>query len=98
MAQMSWRVSGELLDRVRRAAAHGGVSLNEYVTRVLDAATNPDHASDEAQRLRERLARAGLLAPAGRPRTRPDPDALARASKAAAEGKPLPDLVSEGRG
>ncbi|MGH3320557.1 MAG: DUF4396 domain-containing protein [Streptosporangiaceae bacterium] len=37
---------------------------------VLDAATNPDLAESESERLRERLARAGLLAPGGSPRTR----------------------------
>lgn len=71
MAQMSWRSSDELAERVRRAARASGRSMNDYVTAVLDAATDPDLAGDEATAPRERLARAGFLVPAGRRRTRP---------------------------
>lgn len=97
MAQMSWRSSDELADRVRRAAQASGRSMNDYVTAVLDAATDPDLAGDEATAMRERLARAGLLAPAGRTRTRPAPADVARARAAASGGTPLSSLVAEGR-
>lgn len=97
MAQMSWRSSDELADRVRRAARACGRSMNDYVTAVLDAATDPDLAGDEATALRERLARAGLLAPAGRPRTRPAPADVVRARAAASGGTPLSSLVEQGR-
>lgn len=71
--------------------------MNDYVTAVLDAATNPDLAGDDAARLRERLGRAGLLAPAGRRRQRPSGEQVARARAAAARGTPLSRLVEEGR-
>lgn len=97
MAQMSWRSSDELAARVRRAAQASGRSMNDYVTAVLDAATDPDLAGDEATALRERLARAGLLAPGGSPRTRPTPAELARARAAASGGTPLSDVIEQGR-
>ncbi len=71
--------------------------MNEYVTRVLDAATDPGTAPDEAAALRERLARAGLLAPPGAPRHRPDAGVVARARRAAGKDKPLSEVVNEGR-
>jgi hypothetical protein len=101
MTQVTWRASEELVDRVRRVAEREGRSMNEYLTRVLDAATNPEYAGDDRQRLRERLARAGLLLPDSErtPRERPDPEAVARAGREAATlGPLLSDLVSEDRG
>lgn len=50
--------------------------MNEYVVRVLDAATDPALASSADEQLRERLLQAGLLA---------EPDRLARARPAAAD-------------
>ena len=97
MAQMSWRSSDELAERVRRAAKASGRSMNEYVTAVLDAATDPDLADDEASALRERLARAGLLAAGGPARARPTAADTERAGAAAAGGTPLSTLVEQGR-
>jgi hypothetical protein len=68
--------------------------MNENVTGGRDAAT----ASDEVAALRGRLASAGLLAPAGTPRSRPDVTVLARARRAAGRGTPLSDVVTEERG
>lgn len=98
MAQMTWRTSDELLERVRRQAQQRGRSLNDWVTTVLSAATDPAFAGDEAQRLRERLAAAGLLEPVevGRRRGPSDADVL-RARAAAGRGTPLSQLVGEGR-
>lgn len=82
MSQVMWRAPDELVARVREVARRTNTSMNEFMTRVLDAATNPDVAGDEVTRIRERLARAGLLADvwgptsAGRPsrvRCRPYP-------------------------
>jgi hypothetical protein len=98
MAQMTWRAAEELMDRVRAAAQREGRSMNEYVTWVLAAATDPELAGEEITRVRERLARAGLLAPTGPPRRRPDEDALVRARAAAGRGKSLSEFVREGRG
>jgi hypothetical protein len=94
---MTWRSPDELLERVRRAAAHRGRSMNEFVTAVLDAATDPELAGSDAARLRERLDRAGLLVPAGPSRRRPDSDRVEAARAKAGAGTPLSRLVDEGR-
>jgi hypothetical protein len=73
--------------------------MNDFVTAVLDAATDPDLAGGDAERLRERLARAGLLS-GGRgqgARTRPAPRDVARARAAAARATPLSRLITEDR-
>lgn len=71
--------------------------MNQYVTAVLDAATDPGLAGDEASALRERLERAGLLAP-GRPvRSRPSRRVFERARAAASQGTPVSTLVEQGR-
>ncbi len=100
MSQVTWRASEELVERVRRCAQRSGHSMNEYLTSVLDAATDPELATDEADRVRERLHRAGLLAPAGVPasRERPDPQTVERARQAAGEGTPLSEFVRQDRG
>ena len=97
MSQVTWRASDELVERVRAAAARERRSLNDFVTTVLDAATDPDLAGDHASRIRERLARAGLLAETGAPVERPDSARVAAARKAAGAGTPLSYLVSRER-
>ncbi len=98
MGQVSWRAPDELIDRVRAAAAAQHRSMNDYLTRLAEAATNPEYADGATARTRERLARAGLLMPSGPRRRRPDPELLEEARRAAGEGVPLSDLISEGRG
>lgn len=98
MTQVTWRAPDDLVERTRQAAAREGRSLNDYLTRLAQAATDPDLAGSDVDRLRERLALAGLLTPAGPPRRRPAPAAVARARRAAGEGTPLSDLVTEERG
>jgi hypothetical protein len=97
MEQMTWRAPGELIERVRRAARRQHRSMNDYVTAVLDAATNPRLAGGEAERLRERLEQAGLLAEPGERRSRPPREEAASARRRAGQGTALSDLVSEGR-
>lgn len=97
MTQVTWRAPKELVDRVRVAAAAQNRSVNEYLTRLAEAATDPDLAGSDAARTRERLIRAGLLVPPGPPRPRPDPDAVAAARAAAGAGTSLSDLVVDGR-
>jgi plasmid stability protein len=98
MFQLTLRVPDDLIGRLKDAAQEHGRSLNGWATDVLTAAVDPELAGDEAARVRERLARAGLLA-TGAPRTgpRPDPDAVARARAAAGRGTPLAEIVAEER-
>ena len=96
---MTWRADDELQERVRAAAAAENRSANEFLTRLAQAATDPDLAGDDWERTRERLRRAGLLVEPGPPRTRPDPELVAEARRVAgASGVLLSDLISEGRG
>ncbi|HYZ54070.1 MAG TPA: hypothetical protein VE733_11325 [Streptosporangiaceae bacterium] len=97
MEQMTWRAPAELITRVRRAAQRQHRSMNDYVTAVLDAATNPGMAGSEAERLRERLDQAGLLAEPGDRHSRPSREETANARRRAGTGTPLSQLVSEGR-
>lgn len=98
MTQVTWRAPDELVERVRQVASQRGWSLNEYLTQLARAATDPALAGDDANRLRERLALAGLLAEAGPPRARPDRDAVARARRAAGEHTPVSRVVVRDRG
>jgi len=100
MRQLTLRVSEELVAQMKALAGAQGSSLNGWVNSVLGAAADPDLAGDDAARIRERLARAGLLlAPkrSGPPPAKPDPELLAQARTAAGKGKSLSDLVSEDR-
>ena len=99
MSQLTLRLPDGLVRDVKAAAAASGQSVNGWIHSVLDAAVNPDLATDEAERLRERLRRAGvLLEPKKRDVRRPGAAELARARRAAGRGKPLSEYVSEGRG
>ena len=97
MEQMTWRAPADLIERVRRAAQRQHRSMNDYVTAVLDAATNPRLAGGEAERLRERLDQAGLLAEPGERHVRPDREETAGARRRAGTGTALSQLVSEDR-
>lgn len=97
MSQVMWRAPDELVARVREVARRTNTSMNEFMTRVLDAATNPDVAGDEVTRIRERLARAGLLADVGVPRPPVDPAAFDAARTRAGRGSSLVDLVAADR-
>lgn len=98
MAQMTWRTSEELLERVRHQAQQHGHSLNEWVTMVLAAASDPNSAGTEGERVRERLRRAGLLdEPVDGHRSGPGRARLAEARASAGRGTPLSELVIKGR-
>ena len=72
--------------------------MNEWVTLVMEAATNPDLEHDDAARIRQRLRQAGLLEdPSGSPRARPDGRRVAAARKKAAGGTPLSEVITQER-
>ena len=98
MVQLTLRLPEDLVDRLRVAARTRRQSVNGLASAVLGAAVDPAYAGDEAQALRERLARAGLLMVAG-PGRRPRPSraAVAKARAAAGRGRSLSRLVAEGR-
>lgn len=98
MSQVTWRAPDELVERVRKAAERAGRSLNDYLTRLAEAAVDPDLAGDERERLRERLARAGLIVPPGPTRRRPDRAVVASAERRAGAGTSLSELVKRERG
>jgi hypothetical protein len=99
MAQLTLRIDDDLAQQLKEKAKAEGRSVNAMATITLRALVDPDLAGDEAERLRERFRRAGILAeflPLNRPRQ--DPEALARARAAAGKGTPLSDIVSQDRG
>jgi plasmid stability protein len=99
MAQLTLRIDDDLAQQLKEKAKAEGRSVNAMATTTLRALVDPDLAGDEAERLRERFRRAGILAefpPLDRPRQ--DPEALARARAAAGKGTPLSDIVSQDRG
>ncbi|MBS9533320.1 hypothetical protein KIH27_06915 [Mycobacterium sp. M1] len=97
MTQVTWRAPDELVEQVRRVASQHGCSLNEYLSRLARAATDPGLEGDDVDRLRQRLALAGLLADAGPRRVRPDRAAVADARKLAGGGTPLSSLITRDR-
>jgi|SRR4029453_11160284 hypothetical protein len=98
MPQLTLRLPDDLVDRLRAAARARRQSVNGLATAVLGAAVDPAYAGDEAQALRERLERAGLLMISARSRRpRPSGATVAKARAAAGRGRPLSRLVVEGR-
>ncbi|MGH3611224.1 MAG: transcriptional regulator [Pseudonocardia sp.] len=95
---MTWRGPDELVDRAPMAAAAQHRSMNDSLTRLVEAATDPNLAGDDAARIRERLEWARLLVASGPPRHRPDPAAMAAARAVTGRGTPLADLVADDRG
>lgn len=97
MSQVTWRASDDLVAQVKAVAAGEGRSLNDYLTRIVSAAVDPEAADSGIARIRERLARAGVLAEVGPPKVRPDAEAVARARRAVAGGRSASSYVSDGR-
>ena len=99
MRQLTLRVPDQLADRLKGAAERQGRSANSLASAVLEAALDPDLAGDEAVRLRERLAAAGLLfTPEPKSEAeRPPAGAVAAARRRAAKGRPLADMIAEDR-
>lgn len=100
MATVTWRAPDDVVERVKASARQASLSLNEFMTVVLDAATNPETASSEADRIRERLARAGfttLIVSPSEVTSRPPVAQVEAAARRAVAGQPLSSLVGEDR-
>lgn len=97
MRQVTLRLDDDVARRLKSVAAARGQSVNSFAGSILGAATDPDLAGDELSRLRERLARAGLLGEGPRAAPAPSVGDVERARAHAGEGRSLADLVGEGR-
>jgi len=100
MSQITWRAPDDLVGRVKAAASREGRSVNDFLTRLAQAAVDPAYAKDGLEATRERLAQAGLLAsPQGQgARRRPPAQQVAAARAAAGRGESLAKIVARERG
>nr|CEL18975.1 hypothetical protein [Kibdelosporangium sp. MJ126-NF4]CTQ95222.1 hypothetical protein [Kibdelosporangium sp. MJ126-NF4] len=95
------------MERVRKAAAAQRRSMNDFMTLVLEAATNPDLVGDEYTRIRERLSRVDLVVTPvqiyvdneglERHSVPPSHEEIEEAMEAAGKGTSLSDIVIEER-
>jgi plasmid stability protein len=60
--QLTLRIPDDLHRRLKAEAAERGTSVNLYAQAVLAASIDPETATTEIERMRERMRRAGLLA------------------------------------
>ena len=98
MQQVTWRADEELVARVKLTAKHLDLSMNEYLTQIARAATDPSLSSSSAEAVRAKLRLAGLLVEAvPDPGPPPDQAAVAAAMKRAGQGTPLSELVRANR-
>ncbi|MCY4271773.1 MAG: transcriptional regulator [bacterium] len=98
MQQVTWRADSELVTRVKIRAQEQQVSMNEFLTRLARAATDPSKASAPIEEIRSRLRLAGLLSDFHVPDEEPpDEEAFNAARKRAGQGTPLSKLVTENR-
>jgi HicB family len=96
--QLTLRVPEHLARDLKRVAAERGLSVNAFADQALRAAVDPDASGSEIERLRERLARAGVLAthpPSTRPR--PSGEDFEKARHAAGKGVSASQLISRDR-
>lgn len=100
MRQLSLRIDDSLHLDLRRAASEHGLSINGYLTRVLEAALVPAPSEPELERIRARLVAAGLVAPGagGSAVPAPSPEAFAAARRRSAGGTPGSQLIADERG
>ena len=98
MQQITWRADDDLVARVKVNAQNQRVSMNEYLTRIAQAATDPSLSSNAIEEIRSRLRLAGLLSEFdARDEVRPDEDAVLAARQRAGQGTPLSELVRTSR-
>ncbi len=98
MQQVTWRADSELVARVKIRAQEQQVSMNEFLTRIAQAAADPSKASAPIEEVRSRLRLAGLLSDFHVPDAEPpDEEAFTAARTRAGRGTPLSKLVVENR-
>ncbi len=98
MQQVTWRADKELVARVKMRAQEQQVSMNEFLTRIAQAATDPSTSSSAVEEIRTRLKLAGLLSDFRAPDVEPpDKEEVAAARKRAGQGTPLSELVRANR-
>ncbi len=98
MQQVTWRADKELVTRVKLRAQELEVSMNEFLTRIAQAATDPSNSSNPVEEIRSRLKLAGLLSDFRAPDVEPpDEEAVAAARKRAGQGTPLSEIVRANR-
>lgn len=99
MASVTLRLDDDTWTAVKAAAAREGKSANAYIAGALTTLVDPESASDEFERVRERLRRAGLLEePPPTTQQRPSRAAVRAAGKRAGRGTPLSEIVVQNRG
>jgi hypothetical protein len=97
-AQLTLRIDERLARHLKQVAADRGLSVNAFAEQALSAAVDPDAAGSEVERHRERLARAGLLAPFEPvEHERPSREDYEAARRELAKGKPLSEYIIEER-
>ena len=84
--------------RVKLTAQHLDLSMNEYLTQIARAATDPSLSSNSADAVRAKLRLAGLLVEPDYPNFPPPDEALVEeAMERAGQGTPLSELVRANR-
>jgi len=99
MAQFSLRIPDELAEDLKADARRQKLSVNGYITHILSSVSDPNYGGTEAERVRERLRRAGLLEELSDELEveRPAGEDFERARASAGKGKSLSDYVIDGR-
>ncbi len=98
MQQVTWRADDDLVARVKLTAQHLDMSMNEYLTQILQTATDPSRSSSTMEEVRARLRLAGLLVEPDYPDFPPPDEALVEeAMERAGQGTPLSELVRANR-
>lgn len=98
MQQITWRAPDALAASLKTQASHLQMSMNEYLTRIVQAATDPALAESLVEEIRARLRLAGLLAEApAPPAAMPDAETAAAARRRAGSGTSLSDIVLSDR-
>ncbi len=102
MVQLSLRIDEQLHRDATLAARAAGTSLNGYLALVLRAALTPHDGEPESDRIRARLAAAGLIdgssAPQVAPSDAPSDKRFMQALERSRGGTPASTLIAEERG